>query len=240
MIVTSTLVIEGHASIWPRCFFGSGIIRSRTPHFAFFTMLWTKFVSRNAKFIIGTSIRVKSTRTSFFTFMALDRTTIITCCIFYKGWNTEIWTNLVVMSGMVMPFMAMSFMVVSFMVVSFMVFIMIMPFMIFVWSWTKNFIVSTKYRAKIFFMNAKIWFRTISNFSKTKLFFFGTFYIAMIVTSRFMIMSWHTRSIATQNLPFTTCPSTIDFRFESRSLHIAPRKSYTIWLFGAFNSTIIS
>merc|ERR1711899_525044 len=122
-------------------------------------------------------------------------------------------------------------MFVSFMVMSFMVFSMIMSFMIFVWSWAKNFLLSTKYRAEMIFMNAKIWFSTISmimkisimfmsfmmvmsSLSKTKLFIFRTFNNAMIVTSMF-IMCWHTRSITAQNFSFSTCPSAINFRFKS-------------------------
>merc|ERR1719433_138542 len=117
-----------------------------------------------------------------------------------------------------------------FMVMSFMVF-MIMISMVFMWSWAKNFLLSTKYRAEMIFMNAKIWFSTIamimkisimfmsfmmvmSSLSKTKLFIFRTFNNAMIVTSM-LIMCWHTRSITAQNLSFSTCPSTINFRFES-------------------------
>merc|ERR1712156_851332 len=146
-------------------------MRSRTPHFSLFTMLRTKFIRRNTKIIIGTTIRIKSTKTSLFIVMTLDRTTIRTCSIFYKSWNTEILTNLVVMSCVIMTIMAMcmimsfvvmivvmimivvmfvSFMVMSFMVfvimisvimsMSFMVFSMIMSFMIFVWSWAKNFL----------------------------------------------------------------------------------------------------
>merc|ERR1712038_1728534 len=176
-------------------------------------------------------------------------------------------------------------MFVSFMVMSFMVFVImisvIMSFMIFVWSWAKNFLLSTKYRAEMIFMNAKIWFSTIamimkisivfmsfmmvmSSLSKTKLFFFRTFNNAMIVTSMF-IMCWHTRSITTQNLSFSACPSAINFRFKSgnnmfhshlgifrhgrfhptisfksSSVQITPRKSNTIWFFGTFNTTIIS
>merc|ERR1712223_8368 len=187
---------------------------------------------------------------------------------------------------MVMPFMVMSFMVFVIMIsmvmsMSFMVFSMIMSFMVFVWSWAKNFLLSTKYRTEMIFMNAKIWFSTISmimkisimfmsfmmvmsSLSKTKLLFFRTFNNAMIVTSMF-IMCWHTRSITAQNLSFSTCPSTINFRFKSgnnmfhrhlgifrhgrfhptisfksSSVQITPRKSYTIWLFGTFNTTIIS
>merc|ERR1712226_423415 len=170
-----------------------------------------------------------------------------------------------------MPFMAMSFMVFS----------MIMSFMVFMWSWAKNFLLSTKYRAEMIFMNAKIWFSTIamimkisivfmsfmmvmSSLSKTKLFIFRTFNNAMIVPSMF-IMCWHTRSITAQNLSFSTCPSTINFRFKSgnnmfhshlgifrhgrfhptisfksSSVQITPRKSNTIWFFGTFNTTIIS
>merc|ERR1712223_308355 len=117
-----------------------------------------------------------------------------------------------------MPVVVMSFMVFVIMismVMSFMVFSMIMSFMVFVWSWAKNFLLSTKYRAEMIFMNAKIWFSTIamimkisivfmsfmmvmSSLSKTKLFFFRTFNNAMIVTSMF-IMCWHTRSITAQN-----------------------------------------
>merc|ERR1711997_75570 len=114
---------------------------------------------------------------------------------------------------------------------SFMVFSVIMSFMIFVGSWTKNFLLSTKYRAEMIFMNAKIWFSTISmimkisimfmsfmmvmsSLSKTKLFIFRTFNNAMIVTSMF-IMCWHTRSITAQNFSFSTCPSAIYFRFKS-------------------------
>merc|ERR1712223_2335495 len=116
-------------------------------------------------------------------------------------------------------------------VMSFMVFSMIMSFMVFVWSWAKNFLLSTKYRAEMIFMNAKIWFSTISmimkisimymsfvmvmsSLSKTKLFFFRTFNNAMIVTSMF-IMCWHTRSITAQNFSISTCPSAINFRFKS-------------------------
>merc|ERR1719361_570471 len=117
---------------------------------------------------------------------------------------------------MVMPVMVMSFMVFVIMIsvvmsMSFMVFSMIMSFMVFVWSWAENFLLSTKYRAEMIFMNAKIWFSTIamimkisivfmsfmmvmSSLSKTKLFIFRTFNNAMIVTSMF-IMCWHTRSI---------------------------------------------
>merc|ERR1712076_54208 len=69
------------------------------------------------------------------------------------------------------------------MFMSFMVFSMIMSFMVFVWSWAKNFLLSTKYRTEMIFMNAKIWFSTISmmfmsfvmimsSLSKTKLFIF--------------------------------------------------------------------
>merc|ERR1712001_377269 len=137
---------------------------------------------------------------------------------------------------MIMPVMVMSFMVFVIMIsvimsMSFMVFSMIMSFVIFVWSWTKNFLLSTKYRAEMIFMNAKIWFSTISmimkisimfmsfmmvmsSLSKTKLFIFRTFNNAMIVTSMF-IMCWHTRSITTQNLSFSACPSAINFRFKS-------------------------
>merc|ERR1719361_2173864 len=137
---------------------------------------------------------------------------------------------------MVMPFMVMSFMVFVIMIsvvmsMSFMVFSMIMSFMVFGWSWAKNFLLSTKYRAEMIFMNAKIWFSTIamimkisivfmsfmmvmSSLSKTKLFIFRTFNNAMIVTSMF-IMCWHTRSITAQNFSFSTCPSAINFRFES-------------------------
>ena len=113
--------------------------------------------------------------------MTLDRTAIRTCSIFYKSWNTEILTNLVVMSCVIMtivamimvmsfvimvmfvfvvimivfmPVMVMSFMVFVIMIsvvmsMSFMVFSMIMSFMVFVWSWAKNFLLSTKYRAEI-------------------------------------------------------------------------------------------
>merc|ERR1719433_2444042 len=187
---------------------------------------------------------------------------------------------------MVMPFMVMSFMVFVIMIsvimsMSFMVFSMIMSFMVFMWSWAKNFLLSTKYRAEMIFMNAKIWFSTISmimkisimfmsfmmvmsSLSKTKLFIFRTFNNAMIVTSMF-IMCWHARSITAQNFSFSTCPSTINFRFESgnnmfhshlgifrhgrfhptisfksSSVQITPRKSNTIWFFGTFNTTIIS
>merc|ERR1739848_559290 len=111
----------------------------------------------------------------------------------------------------VMPIMVTSFMVFVIMIsvimsMSFMVFSMIMSFMVFVWSWTKNFLLSTKYRAEMIFMNAKIWFSTIamimkisimfmsfpmvmSSLSKTKLFIFRTFNNAMIMTSMF-IMCW--------------------------------------------------
>merc|ERR1712226_923941 len=178
-----------------------------------------------------------------------------------------------------MPVVVMSFMV--FVIMIFMVFSMIMSFMVFVWSWAKNFLLSTKYGTEMIFMNAKIWFSTISmimkisimfmsfvmimsSLSKTKLFIFRTFNNAMIVTSMF-IMCWHTRSITAQNFSFSTCPSTINFRFKSgnnmfhshlgifrhgrfrptisfksSSVQITPRKSYTIWLFGTFNTTIIS
>merc|ERR1719219_1180206 len=134
---------------------------------------------------------------------------------------------------MVMPVMVMSFMVFVIMIsvvmsMSFMVFSMIMSFMVFVWSWAKNFLLSTKYRAEMIFMNAKIWFSTIamimkisivfmsfmmvmSSLSKTKLFIFRTFNNAMIVTSMF-IMCWHTSSITAQNFSFSTCPSAINFR----------------------------
>merc|ERR1712062_49124 len=135
-----------------------------------------------------------------------------------------------------MPFMVMSFMVFVIMIsmvmsMSFMVFSMIMSFMVFMWSWAKNFLLSTKYRAEMIFMNAKIWFSTIamimkisimfmsfmmvmSSLSKTKLFIFRTFNNAMIVTSMF-IMCWHTRSITAQNFSFSACPSAINFRFKS-------------------------
>merc|ERR1719492_634730 len=188
---------------------------------------------------------------------------------------------IVFMSFMVMSFMVFVVMISVIMSMSFMVFSMIMSFMVFMWSWAKNFLLSTKYRAEMIFMNAKIWFSTIamimkisivfmsfmmvmSSLSKTKLFIFRTFNNAMIVTSMF-IMCWHTRSITAQNLSFSTCPSTINFRFESgnnmfhshlgifrhgrfhptisfksSSVQITPRKSYTIWLFGTFNTTIIS
>merc|ERR1712001_451292 len=187
---------------------------------------------------------------------------------------------------MIMPVMVMSFMVFVIMIsvimsMSFMVFSMIMSFVIFVWSWTKNFLLSTKYRAEMIFMNAKIWFSTIamimkisivfmsfmmvmSSLSKTELFIFRTFNNTMIVTSMF-IMCWHTRSITAQKFSFSTCPSTINFRFKSgnnmfhshlgifrhgrfhptvsfksSSVQITPRKSNTIWFFGTFNTTIIS
>merc|ERR1719433_898423 len=186
----------------------------------------------------------------------------------------------VVIMIMFMPFMVISFMVFMIMIsmvmsMSFMVFSMIMSFMVFMWSWAKNFLLSTKYRAEMIFMNAKIWFSTIamimkisimvmSSLSKTKLFIFRTFNNAMIVTSMF-IMCWHTRSITAQNFSFSTCPSAINFRFESgnnmfhshlgifrhgrfhptisfksSSVQITPRKSNTIWFFGTFNTTIIS
>merc|ERR1712018_346324 len=188
---------------------------------------------------------------------------------------------IVFMPVVVMSFMVFVIMISMVMSMSFMVFSMIMSFMVFVWSWAKNFLLSTKYRAEMIFMNAKIWFSTIamimkisivfmsfmmvmSSLSKTKLFFFRTFSNAMIVTSMF-IMCWHTRSITAQNLSFSTCPSTINFRFKSgnnmfhrhlgifrhgrfhptisfksSSVQITPRKSNTIWFFGTFNTTIIS
>merc|ERR1712038_1368727 len=188
---------------------------------------------------------------------------------------------IVFMPVVVMSFMVFVIMISVIMSMSFMVFSMIMSFMIFVWSWAKNFLLSTKYRAEMIFMNAKIWFSTIamimkisivfmslmmvmSSLSKTKLFFFRTFNNAMIVTSMF-IMCWHTRSITTQNLSFSACPSAINFRFKSgnnmfhshlgifrhgrfhptisfksSSVQITPRKSNTIWFFGTFNTTIIS
>merc|ERR1712001_794124 len=193
---------------------------------------------------------------------------------------------MIVFVVMIMPVMVMSFMVFVIMIsvimsMSFMVFSMIMSFVIFVWSWAKNFLLSTKYRAEMIFMNAKIWFSTIamimkisimfmslvmvmSSLSKTKLFIFRTFNNAMIVTSMF-IMCWHARSITAQNFSFSTCPSAINFRFESgnnmfhshlgifrhgrfhptisfksSSVQITPRKSNTIWFFGTFNTTIIS
>merc|ERR1712156_1321421 len=138
---------------------------------------------------------------------------------------------IVFMPVVVMSFMVFVIMISMVMSMSFMVFSMIMSFMVFVWSWAKNFLLSTKYRAEMIFMNAKIWFSTIamimkisivfmslmmvmSSLSKTKLFFFRTFNNAMIVTSMF-IMCWHTRSITAQNLSFSTCPSTINFRFKS-------------------------
>merc|ERR1712038_1876820 len=188
---------------------------------------------------------------------------------------------IVFMPVVVMSFMVFVIMISMVMSMSFMVFSMIMSFMVFVWSWAKNFLLSTKYRAEMIFMNAKIWFSTISmimkisimymsfvmvmsSLSKTKLFILRTFNNAMIVTSMF-IMCWHTRSITAQNLSFSTCPSTINFRFKSgnnmfhrhlgifrhgrfhptvsfksRSVQITPRKSNTIWFFGTFNTTIIS
>merc|ERR1712223_1044096 len=188
---------------------------------------------------------------------------------------------IVFMPVVVMSFMVFVIMISMVMSMSFMVFSMIMSFMVFVWSWAKNFLLSTKYRTEMIFMNAKIWFSTISmimkisimfmsfvmimsSLSKTKLFFFRTFNNAMIVTSMF-IMCWHTRSITAQNLSFSTCPSTINFRFKSgnnmfhshlgifrhgrfhptvsfksSSVQITPRKSNTIWFFGPFNTTIIS
>merc|ERR1711988_285034 len=105
---------------------------------------------------------------------------------------------MVMVMFMVMPVMVMSFMVFVIMIsvvmsMSFMVFSMIMSFMVFVWSWAKNFLLCTKYRAEMIFMNAKIWFSTISMF----------------------IMCWHTRSITAQNFSFSTCPSAINFRFKS-------------------------
>merc|ERR1712223_1258186 len=131
----------------------------------------------------------------------------------------------------VMSFMVFVIMISVIMSMSFMVFSMIMSFMVFVWSWAKNFLLSTKYRTEMIFMNAKIWFSTIamimkisimfmslvmvmSSLSKTKLFIFRTFNNAMIVTSMF-IMCWHTRSITTQNFSFSACPSAINFRFKS-------------------------
>merc|ERR1712223_310435 len=44
--------------------------------------------------------------------------------------------------------------------------VVVMSFMVFVWSWAKNFLLSTKYRAEMIFMNAKIWFSTISMIMK--------------------------------------------------------------------------
>merc|ERR1712241_388613 len=140
---------------------------------------------------------------------------------------------IVFMPVMVMSFMVFVIMISMVMSMSFMVFSMIMSFMVFVWSWAKNFLLSTKYRAEMIFMNAKIWFSTISmimkisimfmsfvmvmsSLSKTKLFFFRTFNNAMIVTSMF-IMCWHTRSITAQNFSFSACPSAINFRFKSRN-----------------------
>merc|ERR1712141_345568 len=188
---------------------------------------------------------------------------------------------IVFMPVMVMSFMVFVIMISMVMSMSFMVFSMIMSFMVFVWSWAKNFLLSTKYRAEMIFMNAKIWFSTISmimkisimfmsfmmvmsSLSKTKLFIFRTFNNAMIVTSMF-IMCWHARSITAQNFSFSTCPSAINFRFESgnnmfhshlgifrhgrfhptisfksSSVQITPRKSDTIWFLGTFNTTIIS
>merc|ERR1712038_1591675 len=189
--------------------------------------------------------------------------------------------SFVIMVMFVFVFVVIMIVFMPVMVMSFMVFSMIMSFMVFVWSWAKNFLLSTKYRAEMIFMNAKIWFSTISmimkisimfmsfmmvmsSLSKTKLFIFRAFNNAMIVTSMF-IMCWHTRSITAQNLSFSTCPSTINFRFKSgnnmfhrhlgifrhgrfhpttsfksSSVQITPRKSNTIWLFGTFNTTIIS
>merc|ERR1711936_969574 len=188
---------------------------------------------------------------------------------------------IIVIVVMVVIMVMVVFMVMPVMSMSFMVFSMIMSFMVFVWSWTKNFLLSTKYRAEMIFMNAKIWFSTISmimkisimfmsfmmvmsSLSKTKLFIFRTFNNTMIVTSMF-IMCWHTRSITAQNFSFSTCPSTINFRFKSgnnmfhshlgifrhgrfhptisfksSSVQITPRKSNAIWFFGTFNTTIIS
>merc|ERR1711936_635913 len=139
---------------------------------------------------------------------------------------------------MVMPVMVMSFMVFVIMISV----VMSMSFMVF--SMIMSFMVFA--------------------LSRTKLFIFRTFNNAMIVTSMF-IMCWHTRSITAQNFSFSTCPSAINFRFESgnnmfhshlgifrhgrfhptisfksSSVQITPRKSNTIWFFGTFNTTIIS